>query len=79
MASCSFTLAASVLGAREIGYWTTSDLIFDQRLGPKHPCTVSFEPFHSHPSPCGFHHPLRLASEIPRSQKGLERRAPRTP
>jgi hypothetical protein len=25
-----FALAASILGAREIGYWTTSDLIFDQ-------------------------------------------------
>jgi hypothetical protein len=32
MASCSFTLAASVLSAREIGYWTTSDLLFDQAL-----------------------------------------------
>lgn len=40
MASCSFTLAASVLGAREIGYWTTSDLIFDQRLGPKRICAL---------------------------------------
>jgi len=35
MASCRFTLAASILAAREIGYWTTSDLIFDQGLSPE--------------------------------------------
>jgi hypothetical protein len=40
MASCSFTLAASVLGARELGYWTTSDLIFDQGLSPEHICAL---------------------------------------
>jgi hypothetical protein len=40
MASCSFTLAASVLGAREIGYWTTSDLIFDQGLDPERICAL---------------------------------------
>jgi hypothetical protein len=32
MALCSSTLAASVLGARETGYWYTADLIFDRAL-----------------------------------------------
>lgn len=40
MASCRVTLAASVLGAREIGYWTTSDLIFDQALSPERICAL---------------------------------------
>ena len=40
MASCSFTLAASVLGARELGYWTTSDLIFDQGLSSERICAL---------------------------------------
>jgi hypothetical protein len=40
MASCRFTLAASVLGAREIGYWATSDLIFDQALSPERICAL---------------------------------------
>lgn len=40
MASCRFTLAASILGAREIGYWTTSDLIFDQALSPERICAL---------------------------------------
>jgi hypothetical protein len=75
MASCSFTLAASVLSAREIGYWTTSEL-FDQALSPD----GIFALFRSslslnHPSRCGFQHPLWLDSEKSRSLKGLKRRA----
>jgi hypothetical protein len=38
--ACRFTLAASVLCAREIGYWTTSDLIFDQALSPERICAL---------------------------------------
>jgi hypothetical protein len=33
--ACGFTLAASVLGAREIGCWITSNLIFNQALSPE--------------------------------------------
>ena len=40
MASCSFALAGSILGAREIGYWTTSDLIFDRALSPERICAL---------------------------------------
>jgi hypothetical protein len=40
MALCRFTLAASVLGARKIGYWATSDLIFDQALSPERVFTL---------------------------------------
>jgi hypothetical protein len=38
--ACHLPLAASVLGAREIGYWTTSDLIFDQELSPERICAL---------------------------------------